>query len=207
MQSIKEHQEIPKEDAAVMPVGGPRKQRRGRKQAAGQHEEPRELNRGICESRKKLAPACRKVSRRATVTCDRVNVFRKILTDGNCGLQKEVTAAGMKITRCAGHRRKGQNKNDVERETRKGRTEENGRWRGPDCNNGTRDRGLRQQLQGRNTVKDQGGERPRYLRKRDLKVLQLESKGNLDTTFRKTTRLGTTKRISGFPVGLQKIKN
>jgi hypothetical protein len=28
MQSVEEHQDIPKEDAAVMPVGGPRKRRR-----------------------------------------------------------------------------------------------------------------------------------------------------------------------------------
>jgi hypothetical protein len=44
MQSIAEHQEISREDAAVMPVGGLRKQRRSRKQAAGRREEPKELN-------------------------------------------------------------------------------------------------------------------------------------------------------------------
>jgi hypothetical protein len=38
MQSVAEHQEVPREDAAVMPVRGLRKQRRGRKQAAGWRE-------------------------------------------------------------------------------------------------------------------------------------------------------------------------
>jgi hypothetical protein len=41
-------QGVPREDAAVMPVRGLRKQRRGRKQAAGRREEPKKLNRGIC---------------------------------------------------------------------------------------------------------------------------------------------------------------
>jgi hypothetical protein len=119
------HQGVPREDAAIMPVEGRKTRHRGRKQAAGRHVEPKELNRGICGSRKKLAAAFRKMSRRATVAWRKRNVFRKILTHGNCGLRKEVTAAGMKVTRCLGHRHKGQNKDDVERDTRKGRTEEN----------------------------------------------------------------------------------
>jgi hypothetical protein len=125
MQSVAEHQEIPREDAAVMPVRGLRKQRRGRKQAAGRREEPKELNRGICGSREKLAAACRKVSRRATVAWRKRNILRKSWMQRNCGLRKEVTAAGIKITRCAGHRRKGQNKNDVDRETQEGQKEQN----------------------------------------------------------------------------------
>jgi hypothetical protein len=205
MQSVAEHQEVPREDAAVMPVRQLRKQRRGRKQAAGRREEPKELNRGICGSREKLAATCRKVSHRATVAWRKMNILRKFWTQRNCGLRKEVTAAGMRITRCAGHRRKGQNKDDVERETRKG-TFEKKLWKGSDCNNDIRNRGLRQQLQGKNAVKDLGGGRPRYLRKRELKMLQLESTGNLDTTFRKTTRLGIAKRIAGSVVALQRIK-
>jgi hypothetical protein len=136
MQSVAEHQEVPREDASVMPVRGLRKQRRGRKQAAGRREEPKKLNRGICRSWEKLAAACRKVSRRATVAWRKRNILRKFWTQRNCGLRKEVTAAGIKITRCAGHRRKGQNKDDVERETRKGRTEENRRLKGPQCKTG-----------------------------------------------------------------------
>jgi hypothetical protein len=86
MQSVTEHQEVPKEDAAVMPVKGLRKQRRGRKQAAGRREEPKELNRGICGSREKLAAACRKVSRHATVAWRKRNILRKSWTQRSCGL-------------------------------------------------------------------------------------------------------------------------
>jgi hypothetical protein len=153
-----------------------------------------------------LVSAHRGTTHCATVAWHRRNILRKSRTPRNCGLRKEVTAARMMITCCAGHRRKGQNKDDVEQETQKRQTEENGRWRGPECNSDIRDRGLRQQPQGRNAVKDLGGGRPRYLRKRDLKMLQLESTGNLDTTFMKTTKLRIAKRIAGSPIGLQRIK-
>jgi hypothetical protein len=59
----------------------------------------------------------------------------------------------------------------------------------------------------RKRVKDLGGGRPRYLRKRDLKKLQLESTGNLDTTFNKTMRLEIAKRIARSTVGMPKIRN
>jgi hypothetical protein len=87
------HEEVPREGAAVMPVRGLRKQRRGRKQAAGRHEEPKKRNRGICGPLEKLAAACRKVSRRATVAWRKKNILRKSWTQGSCGLRKEVTAA------------------------------------------------------------------------------------------------------------------
>jgi hypothetical protein len=61
MQSAEEHQDVPSEDIAVMPVKGLKKWRRGRKSTAGRRGEPKELNRGNCRSRKKLAAACRKV--------------------------------------------------------------------------------------------------------------------------------------------------
>jgi hypothetical protein len=38
MQSIAEHQEVPKEEAAVMPVGGLRKWRRGQNLPMGRHQ-------------------------------------------------------------------------------------------------------------------------------------------------------------------------
>jgi hypothetical protein len=133
------HEEVPMEYAAVMPVGGLRKRRRGRKQAAGRREEPKELNRGMCGSRKKLAAACRKVSRRATVAWRKRNILRKILTHGYCGLRKEVAAAGIRITCCAGHGRMRRNKDDVEQGTRKGRTEENRRRKGPQGKTGIKD--------------------------------------------------------------------
>jgi hypothetical protein len=67
MQSVEEHRDVPGEDVAVMPVKGLKKQRRGRKSTAGRRGEPKELNRGNCTSRRKLAAACRKVSRHAAV--------------------------------------------------------------------------------------------------------------------------------------------
>jgi hypothetical protein len=106
MQSAEEHQEVPRENAVVIPVRGRKRRRRGRKKAAGRRGEPKELNRGDCGSWKELAAACRKASRRATVAWRKRNVFRKSWTCGYCGLQKEVTASRKKVTRCARHRRK-----------------------------------------------------------------------------------------------------
>jgi hypothetical protein len=82
MQSAEEHQQIPNEDAMVIPVRGGKRRHRGRKQAAGRHGEPKELTRGDYGSRKKLAAACRKASRRATVAWHKRNVFRKSWTCG-----------------------------------------------------------------------------------------------------------------------------
>jgi hypothetical protein len=42
--------------------------------------------------------------------------------------------------------------------------------------------------------------------KQDLKKLRLESSGNLDTIFSKTTRLEVAKRIARSIVGIRKIK-
>jgi hypothetical protein len=67
MESEAEHLEVPKERAAVKPVGGLRMRHRGRNQAAWRRGEPKEPTRGICGSRRKLTAACRKVSRRAVV--------------------------------------------------------------------------------------------------------------------------------------------
>jgi hypothetical protein len=44
MQSAEEHHEVPREDAVVIPVRGWKRQHRGRKEAAGRHGEPMELN-------------------------------------------------------------------------------------------------------------------------------------------------------------------
>jgi hypothetical protein len=98
MECESEHKEIPKEDAVVKPVEGRKKRHRGQKLAAGRHGEPKELTRGDCGSRRKLAAACRKVSRRARVAWHKRNVFRKIRTQGNCGLWKELPAAGRRMT-------------------------------------------------------------------------------------------------------------
>jgi hypothetical protein len=217
------HEEVPKEDAAVMPVRGLRKQRRGQKHAAGRREEPEKLNRGICGPRENLAATCRKVSRRATVAWRRRNILRKFWTRRSCRLRKEVAAARVRITRCSGHRRKGRNKDGVERETHKGPTERNGHWRGPVCENGIRNRGLKLQLRSSKRIKDptkndSEGWNPRERaplgsggsRKKDIcdisreKIMVTTRIGK--EVFKRTTRLGIAKRSEGSPVALRMIK-
>jgi hypothetical protein len=61
-------------------VRGRKNRHRGRKQAAGRRGEPKKLTRGDCGSRKKLAAACRKVSRHATMAWRKRNIFRKFWT-------------------------------------------------------------------------------------------------------------------------------
>jgi hypothetical protein len=60
MQSIEEHQKIPKEDAAVMLVGGPRKRHRVCNLAAECRQKRKERTRGYCGSRRKSAAACKR---------------------------------------------------------------------------------------------------------------------------------------------------
>jgi hypothetical protein len=197
------HEEVPREDTAVMPVRGLRKQRRGRKQAAGRREEPKKLNRGICKSQEKLAAACRKVSRRATVAWRRRNILRKILTHGFCGLRKEVTAAGVRITRCAGHRRKGQTRSTVERANQRVG------W-------------LRKKLQSRhengNATKDLGGKWPLYPEKRKTtgidiggwssgQLSPLGRRGPTYKTLKKTLELQFAKQADEMSSGLQTSKH
>jgi hypothetical protein len=78
MQSVEEHQEVPRENAIVKSVKGRKKRRRGRKSTAGRRGEPKKLTRGNCGSRRKLAVACRKVSRHATVSWRKGNSFGKM---------------------------------------------------------------------------------------------------------------------------------
>jgi hypothetical protein len=108
-----EHQEVLQEDATVKLVKGRKKRHSGKKQAAGRRGEQTRLTRGDCGSQTILAAACRKVSRRATVAWRKRDIFRKILIHGNCVPLKEVTASRRKITRCAGHRLMGENKDEV----------------------------------------------------------------------------------------------
>jgi hypothetical protein len=75
-----------------------------------------------------LAAAYRKVSHHAAVARRKENVFRKIQIRGNCGLRKELAAAGRRMThsrkvaQCRGHNCKRYDWGDVVQETRKGRT-------------------------------------------------------------------------------------
>jgi hypothetical protein len=67
MQSIEEHQEIPKGEAAVMPVGEPSKRHGAHNLAAERREKQKERIRGYRGSRRKVAGAYGKVTRRAKV--------------------------------------------------------------------------------------------------------------------------------------------
>jgi hypothetical protein len=104
-------------------------------------------------------------------------------------------AAGRKMMRRAGVAWRKENfvrrhstKNNVEQETRKGRTEENRRRKGPECNNGIRDRGLRQQLRGSKRLKDP------YIRRN----LRLKIERTTDGIDRKTIGLEIVKRSVGI---------
>jgi hypothetical protein len=84
---------------------------------------------------------------------------------GNCGPQKEL-AAGRKVTRHARVAwrkenvvRKDCSRNQVERGTPKRRKDRERLLKGPECNNGIRDQGLRQQLQGKMRIKNPGTRR------------------------------------------------
>jgi hypothetical protein len=90
MESESEHGEVPKK--------GRKQQQSDWHLAAGRCEEPKELTREVCGSRRKLAAACRKVSHRVTVARSKRNVFRKIRTLGNCGPQMELDISGMRMT-------------------------------------------------------------------------------------------------------------
>jgi hypothetical protein len=111
------------------------------------------------------------VSRRARVVQRKRNVFSKILTQGNCGPQKELAANGRmmtnitKVARCREHNRKRYDQKSVVQEDRKGWALGKRRWKSSECKNGIRDRGLKQQLRGSKQIKDLGGRLPLCLRK------------------------------------------
>jgi hypothetical protein len=154
-QSVGEHQEVSKEEAAVMPVGQPRKRRGNRNLAAERRQKPKEMTLGYCGSRNRVTIADRKVSRRAAVARRRRDIFTQERTRVKRGPLEQLVAARRGATlrvKMAG------------RETAKRRTF----------------RRKRQSKQGINGVKDLRGGRPRYLRKRDLRKHQLEGTGNLN---------------------------
>jgi hypothetical protein len=92
MQSIEEHQEILKEDAAVMPVGEPRKLRGVCNLAAEGRQKRKERTQGYHGSRRKSAAACREVAWRKRKR------VRRIGTQENCGPRKEFSPAGIRMT-------------------------------------------------------------------------------------------------------------
>jgi hypothetical protein len=128
-----------------------KKRLRDRLLAAGRRGEPKELTRGDCGSRRKLAAACRNVSRRAVVARRKRNFFMKNRTQGNCGPRKKLVAARRRMTHSTEVPRgkgdfvtKHSTRDNVEQETRKGQTSGKRRWKAPECKNGTRGRGLRE---------------------------------------------------------------
>jgi hypothetical protein len=99
MQSLEEHQEIRKEDAAVMPVGELKKRRRDRNLAAGPRQKPNGRIQASCESRRRLTVAGKRMTLRATVAWRKRNLLRKIVTQRNCGPRSKLTGAGIKMAR------------------------------------------------------------------------------------------------------------
>jgi hypothetical protein len=67
MESESEQREVPKERAAVMPVGGLRKWHRDRNLAAGRHQKPKETTWENCASQKGLTVTGREMTHRAKV--------------------------------------------------------------------------------------------------------------------------------------------
>jgi hypothetical protein len=80
MQSMEEQQEFPKEEAAVMPIGGLRKRRRDRNLAEGRRQKPKGRVRASCESSRRLTVAGKKITRCATVVGRKRILLRKIVT-------------------------------------------------------------------------------------------------------------------------------
>jgi hypothetical protein len=99
MQSIEENQEIPKGEAAVMPVGEPRKRCRVWNLAADRRQKRKERTRGYRWSRRKSAAASRSVSRRAKVVCRKRKLVGKIRIQESPESRKELAVARRKVPR------------------------------------------------------------------------------------------------------------
>jgi hypothetical protein len=116
MKSVAVHKEVPEEDAAVE-TGRPLKNRhRGKHLAAGCRRKPKEQTQSNGGCREKLAPTHR-------------------------GMTCHAGVAQHKGYGCQGHRR-----DNVAPRTKKERTDDKRYWKGPECKNGIRNRGLKQQL-------------------------------------------------------------
>jgi hypothetical protein len=173
MQSVEEHQDVPIEEVAVMPVKGLKKRHRGRKSTAGRRGEPKKLNRGNCGSRKKLAAACRKVSRHASVAWRKRNIIRRNGTQEYCGSWRIFAAVGRRNT-CIARMVRGkedglqkQGEENIAPKSWKGR-KNNKSLNDTKCKNDIRDRGLKRQqwqLRGEAGIKE-----PRTRRQLRLRI-------------------------------------
>jgi hypothetical protein len=178
MQSVEDHLEISKEEAAVMPVGEPRKRN--------------ERTRGNCESRRKLAAACRKVSCHAKVAWCKRNLVRRIETQINYGPRKRLNITGRKTTSratVAWHSknvvRKDCARDQAKRGTPKRRKDGEGLWKFPESNNGLRNQGLSQQLCSKTRIKDP----------HTRQQLRLANERTTSMFYRKTIRLEIVKQV------------
>jgi hypothetical protein len=204
MQSTEEHQEIPNGEAAVMPVGEPRKRCSIRNLAAERRQKWKERTWGNHGARRKSAAACRKVSRRAKVAWRKRNHIMRIETKINYGPQKRLTVTCRKTTsrETVGWHSENVVRNDrtrdqAERGTPKRRKGGEGLWKFPECNNGISDQGIKQKLHSRKQIKDLGERLP----------LCPRNKRTFSGIYRKPTGLEIAKQIARCTVGLKRIKD
>jgi hypothetical protein len=209
MQSVQELQEIPKEDATLMPVGGLRKRRRDQNLVAGRRQKPKRRIQASCESRRRLTVAGKKMTRHATVAwCER-NAFRRIGTQGICGPRSKLTAAGIRTTRHArvawrreNYVRKDWTMDKVEREARRAQMLR---------------RRLRSCQENDKRISDQCGGQPPYLRKEKTTMngiggwsagqrSHLGCEGTLNKKLYEIFRGRIAKQIVGTTSGLRKIR-
>jgi hypothetical protein len=117
VQSELEHPEVPKEEEAVKSSAALKKRHGDWHLAVRRHKKPKKRTQGNGGSSKKVAATCR-------------------------GMNRHAIPAPSK-----GHGRQGQSKDKAVQGNSKGQTFRKRRRPRPECNNGIRDRGLRQQLQ------------------------------------------------------------
>jgi hypothetical protein len=98
MWSIEKHQDIPKGEAAVMPVGEPWKWCRVCNFDAERRQKRKESTQGNRGSRRKLAATHRKMSYRAKVAWRKRKLVKKIWIQENCELWKELAVARREMT-------------------------------------------------------------------------------------------------------------
>jgi hypothetical protein len=96
IQSVEEHQEIPTEDTAIIPVGELRKWRRVWKLTTEHCQKPKEGTRGYWGSRRRVIVAGKRTSRHATVAWRKRKLLGKAGTQDSCR-----TACRKKVSRHA----------------------------------------------------------------------------------------------------------
>jgi hypothetical protein len=200
MQSVEEHQEIPTEEAAVIPIEEPRKRRRVWKLAADRSQKQKEGTGGYCGSRRRVTVAGKRTFRHATMAWWESKLLMKSGTQDNCGPPKDFAVAGMRTTRRArvawrrkNFVRKDLTRNQAEKGTPKLRKERKRLWKGQEFNEGLRE-GLKQQP--RSEIGIKGSDTRRQLR--------LKIKRTSDRIDGKTFRLKMVKRANEMSSGLRR---